>query len=75
MYNIRKRHISLPKKTKKKTVLRSPHIDKRSREQFEKITRHSLSYIPIFFSDLSNVLKYSVPLFGTEITQKNTLIR
>lgn len=66
---------SLPNKKKKKTILRSPHIDKRSREQFEKITRHSFIQLPIFFSDISNVVKFTLPIFGSELTQKSTLIR
>jgi ribosomal protein S10 len=69
------KYTSLPNKVTKKTVLRSPHIDKRSREQFEKITRHSMVYIPFLFSDLRNILKYSVPSFGVITIQKNTLNR
>lgn len=41
-YNI----LFLPTKRSRKTVLRSPHIDKRSREQFEKLTHHSLTTVP-----------------------------
>ena len=34
--------IPLPTKKKKYTVLRSPHVDKKSREQFETRTHHRL---------------------------------
>ena len=34
--------IPLPTKKKKYTVLRSPHVDKKSREQFETRTHHHL---------------------------------
>lgn len=34
--------VPLPNKNKSYTVLRSPHIDKKSREQFEKITHKRL---------------------------------
>lgn len=75
LYNTNINFVSLPTTVTKKTVLRSPHIDKRSREQFEKKSSHSMTYIPSFFSDLSNILKYSIPSFGTGITQKSTLTR
>jgi len=34
--------IPLPTKTQRWTVLRSPHVDKKSREQFERRTHHRL---------------------------------
>ena len=37
--------IPLPTRIEKFTVLRSPHIDKKSREQFEKRTHKRLMYI------------------------------
>jgi len=75
LHNTKIKFVSLPTTVTKKTVLRSPHIDKRSREQFERNSSHSMTYIPSFFSDLSSILKYSIPSFGTGVTQKNTLIR
>lgn len=64
------KRIDLPKKRKKITVLRSPHIDKKSREQFE--IKHNKSvlifYIKnklsafLFFECLKNSQIYGVEL-------------
>lgn len=44
-----KKIISLPKKTERFTVLRSPHVDKKARDQFERIT-----FKKIFVMELVN---------------------
>lgn len=69
------RVISMPLNNRTKTLLRSPHIDKRSREQFERVTRHSFMRVPYFFFDISGIVKLSMPTFGVEITQWLTLKR
>ena len=66
--------VSLPKKKSHKTVLRSPHIDKRSREQFIKITRHSFLRLPTFFSSVSYILR-EIPSFGVEIRQQKIYLK
>ena len=59
---------SLPKKIRKFTVLRSPHIDKKSREQFE-IRVYSMLFeipqiekTPKFINDLTMNLPYGIYL-------------
>ena len=55
--------ISLPTKIQRYTVLRSPHIDKKSREQFE--IRHYKKLLIIYFDPL-NIKNYDfLPLFRT----------
>lgn len=68
-------NIALPKTRSFKTVLRSPHIDKRSREQFEKIEHRSLMLLPSYLADLASVVNYVVPTFGIQVTQHMTLKR
>jgi hypothetical protein len=68
-------NISLPRNRSLKTVLRSPHIDKRSREQFEKIEHRSLMLLPSYLSNLSYIINYVVPTFGVQITQNMVLKR
>lgn len=54
--------ISLPKKEKKLTVLRSPHVSKKSREQFTHITYSQLlvfSQKPFFKATLKKLLALS----------------
>ncbi len=64
------KRIDLPQEIKKITVLRSPHIDKKSREQFE-IRRHKSVFIfnienrscaVLFFECLKNSQIYGVEL-------------
>ena len=45
--------ISLPTKIQRYTVLRSPHIDKKSREQFE--IRHYKKLLIIYFDPLNTL--------------------
>lgn len=47
-------YTSLPKKISRYTVLKSPHIDKRSREQFQLIQYKKLLKIPFFFISTNN---------------------
>lgn len=68
-------NISLPRTRNLKTVLRSPHIDKRSREQFEKVEHRSLMLLPSYLSNLSYVINYVVPTFGVQVTQHQVLKR
>lgn len=53
----------LPKKYSLTTVLKSPHIDKRSREQFHLIEYKSLVVYPLFFSISKNNLFNKLFLF------------
>ena len=56
IYNFKLSKFFLPKKYSLTTVLRSPHIDKRSREQFHIIEyKASLKY-PLFFSIANNFI-------------------
>jgi hypothetical protein len=48
----------LPNKISKITLLRSPHIDKKSREQFEIIRHKSITYLlNIFNNNIFNIIK------------------
>ena len=62
--------ISLPTKIKKITVLRSPHIDKKSREQFQlKKYKHSMIITAVNFQDVLiffEILK-NAQLIGIEL--------
>lgn len=62
--------ISLPKKIKKFTVLRSPHIDKKSREQFEIRKYKDILQISIPDRDIAllflEILK-NIELIGIEL--------
>lgn len=49
--------INLPIKIKRYTVLRSPHIDKKSREQFEMKTFNRLLVINYDFSNIDDTYK------------------
>lgn len=64
----------MPNKICRKTVLRSPHIDKRSREQFERITRHTFINTPFFFYNISGIAKVYDSV-GVEVIQRITLKR
>lgn len=68
-------NIVLPKIRSLKTVLRSPHIDKRSREQFEKIEHRSLMLLPSYIGNITTLINYVVPTFGVQITQHLLLKR
>ena len=50
------KQIFLPKKIQKFTVLRSPHVDKKARGQFEKITYNRLLVIEIQNNNIDNSL-------------------
>ena len=65
---------SLPKKVSTFTVLRSPHIDKRSREQFRLIKYKKVLHFPIFFSSSNFYLLKKSFLFkhGVSIYTKST---
>ena len=58
--------IRLPKKIKKYTVLRSPHIDKKSREQFEMVTYSRLLVIrntsPVVLNSFLKYVKANTPI-------------
>lgn len=62
---------SLPNKLVKFTVLKSPHTDKKSREQFELKTYKKVLSYPYFFFDFYNYLFYHKHIsFGCNITHK-----
>jgi small subunit ribosomal protein S10 len=44
-YVINVKNIFLPRKTERFTVLRSPHVDKKARDQFERVTHKRLLHI------------------------------
>ena len=58
--------VRLPKKIKRWTVLRSPHIDKKSREQFEMITYRRMLIIkdtnPVLVKLFLQYIKKNVPI-------------
>lgn len=45
LYNLKLKSVKLPKKIEHFTVLRSPHVDKKARDQFERITYKRLLII------------------------------
>ncbi len=55
------KHVFLPHKTEKFTVLRSPHVDKKARDQFERVTHKRLVVLQIPVENSSTwVLFYRV---------------
>ena len=48
------KHVFLPRKTEKFTVLRSPHVDKKARDQFERVIHKRLIILQIPVKDFSN---------------------
>jgi small subunit ribosomal protein S10 len=50
------KQIFLPKKKQHFTVLRSPHVDKKARDQFEKITYNRLLVLEIQNNNIDNSL-------------------
>ena len=66
----------LPKKYKTFTVLRSPHIDKRSREQFHLIEYKCIVQIPIFlgvydfYPFLFSNSKKGLKIYGNRVINK-----
>ena len=65
---------SLPKKVSTFTVLRSPHIDKRSREQFRLTKYKKVLHFPIFFNSSNLYILKKSFLFkhGVSIYTKST---
>lgn len=45
IFNFNFKVLNLPKKKKRITLIRSPHVNKKSREQFELITHKSTIYV------------------------------
>lgn len=70
--------VYLPVKYKLFTVLKSPHSDKKSREQFHLLKYKSLCFYPIFFS-LNNSFFFKSLFFfeygGFEMINDNTIYR
>lgn len=60
-YNLNK--FTIPKKYSLTTVLKSPHTDKRSREQFHIISYKANLKYPLFFSIYNNTFLHSFFLF------------
>jgi hypothetical protein len=67
---------SLPKKYSLTTVLKSPHTDKRSREQFHIIHYKSSLRYPLFYSIYNNIFLHSFFLFerGFNIVLKKKVL-
>ena len=65
--------VSLPKQKTQYTVIRSPHIDKHSREQYEQHSYHALiDFIPISLKDQHKIYTLirtfqSISYAGTEL--------
>ncbi len=59
-FNISYKLISLPKKKKKKTFLKSPHVNKKAKENFNFILYSSNLYIS-FNLHLLKILRYNLP--------------
>lgn len=51
------KNVFLPRKTERFTLLRSPHVDKKARDQFERVTH-------------KRILEISLPYTGTDALQK-----
>ena len=62
--------IPLPTKIERYTVLRSPHTDKKSREQFEIRTHKRVIYITDFTPSTIDVISRVVPPRGVDLNVK-----
>ena len=62
--------IPLPTKIERYTVLRSPHVDKKSREQFEIRTHKRVVYITDFTPSTIDVISKVVPPRGVDLNVK-----
>jgi ribosomal protein S10 len=56
-FNYETKNIFLPRKIERFTVLRSPHVDKRARDQFEKITHKRLLIISFAYTGEDSLQK------------------
>ena len=62
--------IPLPTKIERYTVLRSPHVNKKSREQFEIRTHKRVIYITDFSPSTIDVISKVVPPRGVDLNVK-----
>ncbi len=62
--------IPLPTRIERYTVLRSPHVDKKSREQFEIRTHKRVVYITDFSPSTIDVISKVVPPRGVDLNVK-----
>jgi len=62
--------IPLPTRIEKYTVLRGPHVDKKSREQFEIRTHKRVVYITDFTPSTIDVISKVVPPRGVDLNVK-----
>lgn len=62
--------IPLPTRIEKYCVLRSPHVDKKSREQFEIRTHKRVVYITDFSPSTIDVISKVVPPRGVDLNVK-----
>jgi small subunit ribosomal protein S10 len=62
--------IPLPTKIERYTVLRSPHVDKKSREQFEIRTHKRVVYITDFSPSTIDVISKVTPPKGLDLNLK-----
>ena len=62
--------IPLPTKIERYTVLRSPHVDKKSREQFEIRTHKRVVYITDFSPSTIDVISKVSPPKGVDLNVK-----
>jgi small subunit ribosomal protein S10 len=74
------KHVFLPKKVERFTVLRSPHVDKKARDQFERITHKRLLFLTIplnnknsFYSVFRLLRLVSSLAVGVELSVKYSL--
>ncbi len=59
---------SMPSKRTLKTVIRSPHIDKSSREQFERISYHSIIKYSTIIHKFDTLVKHILSDYGVEVS-------
>jgi small subunit ribosomal protein S10 len=64
--------IPLPTRIERYTVLRSPHVDKKSREQFEIRTHKRVVYITDFTPSTIDVISKVIPPRGVDLNVKQT---
>jgi small subunit ribosomal protein S10 len=55
-FNKKLSQVNLPKKTERFTVLKSPHVDKKARDQFERITYKRLMVLDAISADKIQIL-------------------
>ncbi len=67
------KHIFLPQKKKRFTLLRSPHVDKKARDQFEQITYNRLISLKLVLTDNTMLSLYRFIKYVTQLNAGSSI--